>query len=178
MEKEIKFNPLTTAAIIILVIVIIVYCLSRSPFEGISEKISELRKQIDRDVSQLNLAEQTQKHLMSKAQSLFKYLTVAIIILFLGVNAALINLGASFLDALEGTTLIVTMAGSVCSIIVFNKISVNALLDMAQKRVLLWVYRRNGFDPSVINLLNNRITNNESELYSLKFKSQLDTRID
>lgn len=168
MERKLKFDPLTTALIILLVIVVVAYCLSKAPFESVSKKISELQAKIDRDLSLLKIARKTQKDLQAKAERLFKYLSVGVVLLFILINIGLVSLGISFLEALEGTTLIVTITGSICSIIVFNKISVNALLEMAQKKVMIWVYQKNGFNPDIVDRLKERINSTNAQLENLK----------
>jgi hypothetical protein len=78
MIRKIKLKPLLVFLGVIAAIAVFIYLIFRTPFEGISEKLEELKKKIDRDLSYLKIAEQTQKRLMDKANSLFKYLAISV----------------------------------------------------------------------------------------------------
>lgn len=167
-EKALKFNPVTAMIIAILLVAVLLYIFSKEPFDSGKEKIKELRKRINDDISKLRLAEEKKVELTRKAQKLFRTVIAVSILGFILLNSLLVYIGFDFIQALEGTTLFIGATGAVASIYTFNRISVNALFEMVENKLVLWVYRKNSFDPKDIAKLELQINRSKIELNKIQ----------
>ena len=144
--------------LIIAIIALALFFLAKTPAEAVSSKVQSLRRKIRHDLALLKLAKERRIYLERKAQMVFRCVAITVTALFLLINSLLIYSGIHWVSALEGTMLVITSLTSISSIIVFNKLSVNAILDLVQKQVILWIYRRNGFSTESIRTIELRIT--------------------
>ena len=156
MEKK-EWRIVIWIIVIVAIILLTAYFLAKAPADAVSSKVGSLRKKINHDLVKLRLAKEKKAQLEQKAQKVFHFIACCVIVVFLGINAILIYYGIDWISALEGTMLVITLLTSISSIIVFNRISVNALLDLVQKQVILWIYKRNGFSMSSVRSIEKRI---------------------
>jgi hypothetical protein len=168
IEKKLKNNPVLAVIIAILLVAVLLYIFSKKPFESGAEKIKKLRKKISKDIDKLNLAKERKVKLVKKAHKLFQVIVAASIVVFFLINSVLVYLGFSFFQALEGTTLLVGSVSAISSIYVFNKLSINALFEMAENKIVLWVYKRNSFDPTELISLEDKIRSSEMEISKIQ----------
>lgn len=171
-DRSLKLSPLVWVLIAVLLILVLTYLFVKEPFNSTSNKISELRSKIDEDVAKLKLARETERILINKAHQIFRNITIGLILFFVGINSGLVYYGFGFIEALEGTTLLVTFIGTACSLFIFNKISVNSLLEMAEKEVILWVYKRNSFEPETILIIEEQITRQRNLLTKMEINDR------
>ncbi|SNT28711.1 hypothetical protein SAMN05421640_3197 [Ekhidna lutea] len=162
MERK-EWKIVIWVIVIVAIILLATYFLAKAPTDAVSSKVSSLKKKISDDLIRLKLAREKQAQLEKKAQTMFRMIACLVIVVFLGVNGFLIYFGIPWISALEGTMLVVTLLTSISSFIVFNRLSVNALLDLVQKQVMLWIYKRNGFSAEVIKMIELRIASKQTK---------------
>ena len=164
--KKIKLDPFTIALIVL--VLLIVFTLVGNYFDSAKSRVSELEKQIQRDLNLLKLTKQKHEELAEKAVTVYRIVISAVFLLFITLISATVFTGLSYIDALEvhlGTAGIMIAAVTTFFYQTWNP---DVLLKVLRDRIKNWVYKKNGYDPTMIELLKSRVNISQLELESTR----------
>lgn len=164
----------------VLIILGIVQWLSSGLVEGesrissLKRQIVELGKQIELQVINLQIDKRAKKCLDEKARKLFAIGKVLALLVFSGFCAFFSNNGYGVAESI----LMVSGLGSflflVIPILFVNRVpETNAILELAERKLRAWIYKRHQFDPARIQVRQDDILakNHELKLLNSELKT-------
>ena len=164
--KKIKLDPFTVALIVIALL--IVFSLVGRYLNSVKSRVSELERQIHRDLQQLKLTKQRQEELVQKAITVYRIVISAVFLAFIALISLAVLAGMSYTDALEihlGTAGI--LVASITTLF-YHTWNPDVLLKVIRDKIRGWVYKKNGFDPAEIELIQTKIEICRLELDEIK----------
>lgn len=166
--KKIKLDPFTIALIVL--VLLIVFSLAGKYFNSVKTRVSELEKQIRHDLKLLKLTKQRQEELTQKAIAAYRIVISAVFLVFITLISVAMVAGMSYIDALEihlGTAGIMVTA---ITAIFYHTWNPDVLLNVLKDKIKEWIYKKNGFDPTVIDFLQSKINIGRFELEEVRME--------
>ena len=164
--KKIKLDPFTIALIVLVLLVVI--SIAGRYFNSMKSRVSELEKQMHKDLQLLKLNQKKQDELARKAIIAYRYVISALFLIFISLVSLGVAVGISYIDAIEihlGTMGILIAA---ITTIFYQTWNPDILLTVLRDKIKEWIYKKNGFDPTMIELIKDRIKVTQIEIESVK----------
>lgn len=168
--KKIKLDPYTIA-LIVLVLVLIYFTIGKY-IDSIKSRIAELENQMKQDLENLKLSKERLDELTNTAIRVYRITVSLTFFIFISIMGLAIKAGTSYLDVLESHLTIAGFGLSMMAVVFYSTSNPDALLVGLRDKIKLWVYKRNGFDPALMEMAEENIKLKKIEIGGLKKKQE------
>ncbi len=166
--RKIKLDPFTIALIVL--VLLVVFALFGPYFNSAKARISELEEQIRHDLRILELSKERQEELAKKAVQAYRIIVTIMFGGFISLIWMVIIAGTSYIDALEAHLGTAGITLAMITVVFYNTWNPDVLLKVLRKKIKIWIYQKNGFDPTTIELLECRVKIHKMELEHFKLR--------
>ena len=134
----------------------------------VQENIIELKTDMRNDLRALRMVEQERNRLLKRATKIYRFVTLSFFVILLSTIAITIYFGWSYNDSIENIVGSTMLLLAVITVVIYCTWNPDVLLKRLNKYVLIWVYKKHGFNEASIDQLRMSISMKRDQIRQLE----------